>query len=93
MLKQYLIAKTFTRGGTPLEYEYTAEKCDMRTCHSKRREKYVWSASLEKLFKIVDLYSVKVKIGKSGEIRLIISGGTRAYSFLRAIHENGWKGE
>ena len=91
-MKQYLIATSFTMSNVPLEYEYTVEKCDMRTAHSKNREKYVWNASLEKLFKIVDLNSVKVKIGKSGEIRLIMTCGAMAHSFLKAIKENGWKG-
>lgn len=92
MLKQYLIAKSFTRGNTPLEYEYTVEKCDMRTVHSRNREKYVWSESIEKLFKIVKFNSVKVKVDRSGEIRLIMSCGAMAHSFLKAIRENGWKG-
>jgi len=91
-MKQYLIATSFTSSNIPLEYEYTVEKCDMRTVHSRNREKYVWSASLEKLFKIVDLNCVTVKIGKSGEIRLIMTCGAMAHSFLKAIKENGWKG-
>ena len=91
-MKQYLIATSFTMSNVPLEYEYTVEKCDMRTAHSKNREKYVWSASLEKLFKIVDINSVKVKVGRGGEIRLIMSCGAMARSFLKAIRENGWKG-
>lgn len=92
MMKQYLIATSFTMNNVPLEYEYTVEKCDMRTCHSKSREKYVWGESLEKLFKIVNFNSVKVKIGRSGEIRLIMSCGAMACSFLKAIRKSGWKG-
>lgn len=92
MMKQYLIATSFTMSNVPLEYEYTVEKCDMRTAHSRNREKYVWSASAEKLFKIVDLNYVTVKIGKSGEIRLIMTCGAMARAFFKAIKENGWKG-
>lgn len=91
-MKQYLIATSFTMSNVPLEYEYTVEKCDMRTVHSRNREKYVWNESLEKLFKIVAFNSVKVKIGRGGEIRLIMSCGAMAHSFLKAIKENGWKG-
>lgn len=91
-MKQYLIATSFTMKNIPLEYEYTVEKCDMRTAHSRNHEKYVWSASLEKLFKIVDLNFVTVKIGKNGEIRLIMTCGAMAWTFLKAIKENGWKG-
>ena len=91
-MKQYLIATSFTMNNIPLEYQFTVEKCDMRTCHSRDREKYVWSASLEKLFKLADTLDVKIKIGKSGEIRLIMSCGAMARSFLKAIRENGWKG-
>ena len=91
-MKQYLIATSFTMSNVPLEYEYTVEKCDMRTVHSRNREKYVWNESLEKLFKIVACNSIKVKIGRGGEIRLIMSCGAMAHSFLKAIKENGWKG-
>lgn len=91
-MKQYLIATSFTMNNIPLEYEYTIEKCDMRTGHSRNREKYVWSASLEKLFKLVALNFVTVKIGKSGEIRLIMTCGDMAHAFLKVIKENGWKG-
>lgn len=91
-MKQYLIATSFTMSNVPLEYEYTVEKCDMRTVHSKNREKYVWSENLENLFKIVYINGVKVKVGRGGEIRLIMSCGAMARSFLKAIKENGWKG-
>lgn len=53
-MKQYLIATSFTMSNAPLEYEYTVEKCDMRTTHSRNREKYVWGKSVEKLFKLAD---------------------------------------
>lgn len=76
----------------PLEYEYTVEKCDMRTGHSKHREKYVWCASHEKLFKLADTLETKIKIGRSGEIRLIMLNGAMARLFLKHIRENGWKG-
>ncbi len=92
-MKQYLIATSFTMNNIPLEYEYTVEKCDMRTAHSRNREKYVWSASLEKLFKLTDTFDVKIKIGRSGEIRLILLNGSTAKLFLKHIRENGWKGE
>lgn len=91
-MKQYLIATSFTMSNVPLEYEYTVEKCDMRTAHSKHREKYVWNKRLEKLFKIAYINNVKLKIGKGGEIRLIMTCGAMAHSFLKAIKENGWKG-
>lgn len=92
MLKQYLIAKSFTRGNTPLEYEYTVEKCDLRTRLSKNREKYVWYGSHDKLYTLACTYEVKMKLGSRGEIRLIMLNGAMAYSFLKAIRENGWKG-
>lgn len=92
VMKQYLIATSFTMNNIPLEYEYTVEKRDMRTAHSRNREKYVWNATLEKLFKLAATLDVKIKIGKSGEIRLIMTCGSMAHSFLKAIKENGWKG-
>lgn len=91
-MKQYLIATSFTMSNVPLEYEYTVEKCDMRTVHSRNREKYVWNASLEKLFKLADTLDVKIKIGKSGEIRLIMLNGSMASLFMKHIRANGWKG-
>lgn len=92
MMKQYLIATSFMMSNVPLEYEYTVEKRDMRTAHSRNCEKYVWSASLEKLFKLADTLDVKIKIGRSGEIRLITLNGAMARLFLKHIKENGWKG-
>lgn len=92
MIKQYLMATSFTRGNTPLEYEYTVEKCDMRKTHSKNRNKYEWFESLEKLFKIVEMNGVKVKVGRGGELRLIMLNGSMAYLFLKAVQEIGWKG-
>lgn len=92
-MKQYLIATSFTMKNVPLEYEYTVEKCDMRTAHSRNREKYVWSASLEKLFKLADTLDVKIKIGRSGEIRLIMLNGSMARLFLKHIRKNCWKGQ
>lgn len=91
-MTQYLIATSFTQNNIPLEYNYTVEKCDMRTTHSRNRKKYVWSASLEKLFKIAYINNVKVKIGKGGEIRLIMTDGAMAREFFNDITENGWKG-
>lgn len=91
-MKQYLIATSFTMNNIPLEYQFTVEKCDMRTCRSRDREKYVWSASLEKLFKLADTLDVKIKIGRSGEIRLIMLNGSMARLFLKHIRANGWKG-
>lgn len=52
----------------------------------------MWSASLEKLFKLADTLDVKIKIGRSGEIRLIMLNGAMARLFLKHIRENGWKG-
>lgn len=91
-MKQYLIATSFTSSNVPLEYEYTVEKCDMRTAHSKQREKYVWNKRLEKLFKIAYINNVKLKIGRGGEIRLIMTCGAMARAFLTDIKENGWEG-
>lgn len=91
-MKQYLIATSFTMNNVPLEYEYTVEKCDMRTAHSRNREKYVWSGSLEKLFKLADTLGVKVKIGRSGEICLITLDSSMTRLFLKHIKANGWKG-
>lgn len=92
MMKYYLIATSFTMSNVPLEYEYTAEKCDMRTRISKNRNKYVWTSSHDKLFKIVENNGVKVKLGRYGELRLIMLNGAMARSFLKAIRESGWKG-
>ena len=91
-MKQYLIATSFTSSNVPLEYEYTVEKRDMRTAHSKHREKYVWNKRLEKLFKIAFINNVKLKIGRCGEIRLIMTCGAMARAFLTDVKENGWKG-
>lgn len=91
-MKQYLIATSFTMNNVPLEYEYTVEKCDMRTCNSKNREKYFWNKSINKLFKIAYINHVKIKIGKGGEIRLIMTCGAMAHAFYTDIRENGWKG-
>ena len=91
-MKQYLIATLLTMNNIPLEYEYTVEECDMRTVHSRNREKYVWSGSLEKLFKLADTLDVKVKIGRSGEICLITLDSSMARLFLKHIKANGWKG-
>lgn len=91
-MKQYLIATSFAMNNIPLEYEYTVEKSDMRTVHSRHRAKYIWHASLEKLFKIAHINNVKVKIGRGGEIRLIMTCGAMARAFYNDIWENGWKG-
>ena len=91
-MKQYLIAVSFTMNNVPLEFEYIVEKCDMRTARSRNREKYAWSTSLEKLFKLADTFEAKIKIGRSGEIRLIMLNGSMARLFLKHIRENGWKG-
>lgn len=91
-MKQYLITTSFMMNNIPLEYEYTVEKCDMRTCNSKNHEKYIWNKSIEKLFKIAYINNVKVKIGKGGEIRLIMTCGAMAQAFFNDIVENGWKG-
>ena len=91
-MKQYLIATSFTSSNVPLEYEYTVDKCDMRTAHSKQREKYVRNKRLEKLFKIAYINNVKLKIGRGGEICFIMTCGAMARAFLSNIEENGWEG-
>lgn len=91
-MKQYLIATSFTMNNVPLEYEYTVEKCDMRTCLSKNREKYIWYGSHDFLYRLVITYGVKLKLGRYGEIRLIMLNGAMSRSFLKAIRESGWKG-
>lgn len=92
MLKQYLIAMSFTRGNTPLEYYFTVKNCDMRTRESKNKNKYLWNESAERLFKFVNICDIKIKIGASGEIRLIMPNGDTARYFLKVIKGNGWNG-
>lgn len=90
MLKQYLIAKTFTWGDTPLEYVYTTGECDMRTKRSRKLAKYTWSASTESLFRLVVAFDFKIRIDVDGDLRLIAPNAKKAWSFLHAIHLLKW---
>ena len=92
MLKQYLIPKTFTRGDTPLEYEYTVKKCDMRTRKSRHLSKYEWNASIESLFGLANNSDFAIKINSFGDIRLIAPNGKTAYNFYQIITTNHFLG-
>lgn len=85
MLKQYLIAKTFTTGDIPVEYEYTVKNCDMRTRKSRRLSKYEWNASVETLFGLAVNYDFEIKINTLGDVRLIAPNGKTAYNFYHII--------
>lgn len=92
MIKQYLIPKTFTRGNTPLEYEFTVSKSDMRTRESKRIAKYEVKFSIESLFRFSKQCDFIFKIDVFGELRLIAPNGQKAYEFHELLKKNGWKG-
>lgn len=93
MLKQYLIAKTFTWGDTPLEYVYTTGECDMRTKRSRKLAKYTWPASTESLFRLVVAFDFKIRVDVDGDLRLIAPNVKKAWSFLHAIHLLKWEGK
>lgn len=88
MLKQYLIPQTFTRGDTPIEYEYKQMKCDMRTRISRQLSKYEWKESIQHLLGLAHNYGFVIKINSFGDIRLIAPNSKTAFSFYRIITFN-----
>nr|DAM91078.1 MAG TPA: hypothetical protein [Caudoviricetes sp.] len=60
----------------------------MRTRKSRRLLKYVWSASFESLFGLVENYDFTVKINSFGDMRLIAPNSKPAFNFYHVITFN-----